>query len=124
MMMAQNSFTPQTASRKSRYSFYQRLFFLYGLNLLDWLCTAVLLSSGRFVEANPVMSPVLDSFVGTLLIKGLLPLVLVIICALIFKLSRLEESRLANTLLNIGIVAYSLVNLWHIVNFLLLFSSN
>ena len=109
--------------KKGGFSFYQRLFFLYFLNLVDWLCTEALLSSGRFYEANPIMSPVLSSFSSTLMIKGLLPLALVILCAVIFKLSQIEESRFANVMLNFGIIAYSLVNLWHIVNFLLLFSA-
>ncbi len=111
------------AARTSGYSFYHRLFFLYALNLVDWLCTEALLASGRFYEANPLMNPVLRSLPSTLLIKVLLPLGLVFLCAFVFKISRIEESRFANALLNIGIVVYSLVNLWHIVNFLLLFSA-
>lgn len=111
------------SEKRRGYSFYQRLFFLYFLNLVDWLCTEALLSSGRFYEANPIMSPVLNSFGYTILIKGLLPLALVILCAVVFKLAQVEESRFANVMLNFGIIAYSLVNLWHIVNFLLLFSA-
>lgn len=113
--------TQEITAKKRGFSFYQRLFFLYILNLVDWLCTEALLSSGRFFEANPIMNPVLKSFSSTLLIKGLLPLALVIFCAVIFKLSQIDECRFANVMLNIGIIAYSLLNLWHIVNFLLLF---
>lgn len=118
-MDTQNS----SAARRSGFSFYQRLFFLYGLNLTDWVCTGVLLSTGRFFEANPLMSPVVGSFWQTFLIKVVLPLLLVLLCAVVFWMSRMRESRFANVLLNIGIIAYSLVNLWHIVNFLLLFSA-
>lgn len=104
-----------------RYSFYQKIFFLYFLNLADWLCTEALLSSGRFYEANPVMRPVLAGFWQTLLIKGLLPLALTVVCCIIYKLAGVGESRLSNALLYTGIVAYAAVNLWHIINFLLLF---
>lgn len=114
--------TVQNALPKRSYSFYQKLAFLYLLNLSDWFCTQALLGTGRFYEANPLMNPVLRSFVPTLLLKGLLPLALTVLCAVLFKLSGLEESRFGNTLLNIGIVAYAAVDLWHIVNFLLLFS--
>ena len=110
------------AEQRKRYSVYQKLAFLYALNLSDWLCTRALLSSGRFYEANPLMSTVLQSFLPTLLIKGLLPLALTVLCAVLFRLSGLEDSRFGNAALNVGIVAYSAVNLWHIVNFLLLFS--
>lgn len=104
-----------------RYSFYQKIFFLYFLNLVDWVCTEALLNTGRFYEANPVMRPVLDGFLPTLLIKGVLPLALVLICCAVYKASGIEESKFANVLLNIGIAAYAAVNLWHILNFLLLF---
>ena len=104
-------------------SFYRKLFFLYALNLSDWLCTEALLATGRFFEANPVMSPVLPHFLPTLLLKGLMPLGLTLLCALLYRLARDENARLPHVLIDIGIVAYTLVNLWHIVNFVLLFSS-
>ena len=63
-----------TAAPGRRYSFYQKLFFLYILNLSDWLCTEALLATGRFVEANPIMNPVMPHFLPTLLLKGILPL--------------------------------------------------
>ncbi len=106
---------------RSRYSFYQKIFFLYFLNIVDWVCTEALLSTGRFYEANPLMRPVLDGFLPTLLIKGILPFVLIIICCAVYRASGIEESRFANVLLYTGIIVYAAVNLWHILNFLLLF---
>ncbi len=114
--------TSETTSVKAGYSFYQKIFFLYFLNLIDWVCTEALLASGEFYEANPIMQPVLTGFWQTLLIKGLLPLALILICCLIFRLSGEEQSLITNILLYIGIIAYALVNLWHIFNFVLLFS--
>ncbi len=108
--------------KRTGYTFYQKIFFLYFLNLIDWLCTEALLASGRFFEANPIMQPVLDNFWHTVLIKGVLPLALILVCCLIFKLAGSEESFTSKLLLYIGIVAYALVNLWHIFNFVLLFS--
>ena len=115
--------TTQNVVQRRSYSFYQRLFFLYVLNLSDWFCTQALLGTGRFYEANPLMNPVLHGFLPTLLVKGVLPLALSVLCAVLFKLSGLEEIRFGNILLDIGIVVYAAVNLWHIVNFLLLFSA-
>ena len=62
-------------------SFYYKLGLLYFLNIVDWICTEALIGSGHFVEANPVMQPVLENFWLTLLIKGILPLVLILGCA-------------------------------------------
>lgn len=109
-------------NKSSSYSFYQKLFFLYFLNLIDWICTEVLINSGEFYEANPLMQTVLTNFWVTIFIKGVLPLVLVIGCAVIFKATNSEQSFMTNLLLYIGIIAYACVNLWHIFNFVLLFS--
>lgn len=103
-------------------SFYSKLALLYFLNIADWICTEALLGSGYFFEANPVMRPVLGDFWLTVLIKGVLPLVLICGCALIYRLLGTEQTFMTNLLLYIGIVAYALVNLWHILNFVLLFS--
>lgn len=110
-------------SEKTGFSFYQKIFFLYFLNIIDWLCTEALISSGKFYEANPIMQPVLQNFWLTILVKGVLPLVLVALCAVVYKIADTEEGLLAKILLNVGIVAYVLVNVWHILNFVLLFYS-
>ena len=115
------TFEKNQTPKHSGLSFYHKIFFLYFLNLVDWLCTQALLASGHFFEANPIMQPVLGSFWSALLVKGILPLVLIIICSLIYKLSGVEEGFFTKFLLYIGITAYALVNLWHIFNFVLLF---
>ena len=48
-------------------------------------------------------------------------LVLILGCALIYKLAEIGRSKTAEMLLTVGIVSYALVNLWHIFNFVLLF---
>lgn len=107
---------------KKGFSFYQKLFFLYFLNLIDWICTEVLLMTGKFFEANPIMQPILENFWTTVLIKGILPLALIILCCIIYKISGEIDSPVTNILINVGIVAYALLNAWHILNFVLLFS--
>lgn len=101
--------------------FYFKLLVLYLLNVSDWLCTEALIASGRFYEANPIMQPIVNNFWLTLLVKGILPLVLVSLCAIIFKIADCGESKFAGWIINIGIIAYSLLNIWHIANFVLLF---
>ena len=115
--------TTAVKSKKSKaLIFYFKLLMLYLLNVSDWLCTEALIASGRFYEANPIMQSVVDSFWLTLLVKGVLPLVLVLFCAFIFRLADCEEGRFAGWMINFGIIVYSLLNIWHIANFVLLFS--
>lgn len=119
---SQSTFKNEQKRQKAKgFSFYQKIFFLYFLNLVDWFCTEVLIASGKFYEANPIMKPVLANFWQTLLIKGALPLGIIIICCIIYKLMKVEPDFFTNLLLYIGISAYALINLWHIFNFVLLF---
>ena len=89
--------------KRIKFTFYQKMFFLYFLNITDWICTEALLASGYFAEANPVMQPVLNNFWQTIIIKGV------------------GDSIIINIMLYVGISIYMLVNLWHIFNFVLLF---
>ncbi len=109
------------SKRKSGLSFYDKLAFLYLLNIIDWLCTEALLLSGRFYEANPLMSGIITGFYPTFIIKAALPLAVIILCSVLYKLSGAGENRFADVLIYIGIVIYALLNLWHIFNFVLLF---
>lgn len=109
------------SSAKKGFSFYEKLAFLYLLNLIDWLCTEALLLSGRFYEANPLMSGIITGFWSAFIIKAVLPLAMIIICSVVYKLAGGIESRAADIIIYIGITLYALVNLWHIFNFVLLF---
>ena len=108
-------------SGHGKYRFYRKLFFLYFLNIIDWICTEALLQSGRFVEMNPIMKPVIGGFWNTVLIKGVVPLALVILCAVIYRLAGSPEGKFVNAMLSFGIFVYSAIILWHIFNFVLLF---
>lgn len=114
--------TAVTSKKSNALIFYFKLLMLYLLNISDWLCTEALLASGRFFEVNPIMQSVIDDFWLTLLVKGILPLALVLLCAFIYRLTGCAEGKFAGLIVNIGIIAYSLLNVWHIANFVLLFS--
>ncbi len=118
-----SEFSDSGAEKSGGAAFYSKLFLLYFLNIIDWICTEALIGTGEFYEANPIMKPILQSFWLTVSVKGVLPLVLVILCAFIYKLAGCEEIPATNILLYTGIAAYILVNLWHILNFILLFFS-
>ncbi len=106
---------------ENRLSFYDKLGFLYLLNVIDWLCTEALLLTGRFHEANPLMNIVITGFVPALIIKVALPLGITALCFIIYRLGGEEENKFANVLIYIGTFLYALINLWHIFNFVLLF---
>lgn len=119
--ISSNKINAAAQNRKSGYTFYEKMAFLYFLNIIDWLCTEALLMTGRFYEGNPLMQGVITGFWQTLLIKGAAPLALVIACCIIYRLSGETDYLFADVMIYIGIVLYALLNLWHIFNFVLLF---
>ncbi len=99
----------------------KRLFLLFMLNMSDWICTLSLLRTGIFVEANPLMKDIIASpFLG-FCVKVLVPLFLIF-----FAVSKLGDADrkqvlLSNNIALLGVSIYVLLNLYHIVCFLLLY---
>ena len=122
MSEAINIAIEKTEKRKRvKFTFNQKIFFLYFLNIIDWICTEALLASGHFAEANPIMQPVLNDFWQTVIIKGVVPLAVVLLCCFVNKWAKSGDSLVINIMLYVGISIYMLINLWHIFNFVLLF---
>lgn len=105
----------------TQYSFGVKLMFLYLLNVVDWFCTQVLIDTGYFHEANPLMIWIMDYPIVVFFVKCLLPLALIIFIWLFYKIFNLEQSKFTNGVVYVGVIAYSAVICVHIVNFLLLF---
>ena len=112
IIKASEGYTTQSTA-KGKITFYHKLFLLYILNICDWICTEALLKSGYFIEANPVMQPVVTDFWQTILIKGILPLVLILISCVIFKWADTGETKLIKIML---FVVYSFKLLYLIFN--------
>ncbi|MGN0489046.1 MAG: DUF5658 family protein [Ruminococcus sp.] len=103
------------------YPFGAKLFFLYFLNVADWFCTQVLIDTGYFHEANPMMSWIMDYPLVGFFVKCILPLALSIIIWLFYKIFKIQQNKFTNFIIYTGVILYSVVISVHIVNFLLLF---
>jgi hypothetical protein len=112
----------QEYSTPKQYSFGAKLFFLYFLNVSDWFCTQVLIDTGYFHEANPIMGWIMDYPLVGFFVKCILPLALSIIIWLFYRIFKMEQNKFTNFIIYTGVVIYSAVILIHIVNFVLLFS--
>ncbi len=106
-----------------RYGFGVKLMFLYFMNVVDWFCTQVLIDSGYFHEANPIMSWIMQYPIVGFFIKCVLPLALSIIIWLLYKIFKLEQSRVTDFIIYSGVAIYSVVIVVHIINFLYLYTS-
>ena len=92
--------------KRIKFTFYQKMFFLYFLNITDWICTEALLASGYFAEANPVMQPVLNNFWQTIIIKGVIPLAVILLSCLVNKWANAGDSIIINIIFGIFSILY------------------
>ena len=102
-------------------SLRHKLFLIYALNLADWLCTALLLRSGRFYEANPLARLFIHSLPLSCALKLVFPAVVI---AVVLRLSRqLDEPQLRRVEMFVcfSLTFYTALCIDHIVNFALLF---
>ncbi len=106
-----------------QYGFGTKLFFLYFLNVCDWFCTQVLIDTGYFHEANPIMGWIMDYPIVGFFVKCILPLALSVLIWLFYRIFNLEQSKFTNFIIYSGVVIYSAVILVHIVNFITLYST-
>ena len=90
------------------------------LNAADWICTSVLLRTGRFFEANPLAKGFAYNASWGFVMKIALPIVIIM---LMYRLiGSLDESglRASQKAIGFGIGVYMALCSVHIVNFFLL----
>lgn len=98
----------------------RKLFFVYFLNVIDWVCTVALLSTGKFYEANPIAKTFIDSVALGFLIKCLIPFVAIYFCSRFMRILDAGQLKLADMLISFALTVYIAIALDHIINFLLL----
>lgn len=93
---------------------------LYILNVTDMLFTVFLLYTGLFIEINFLMAKALQSLPASFMLKIVLPAVLLL--CLYIRMRKANETQLkqSNIIINVVITVYLVINLWHLVCFLLL----
>ncbi len=98
----------------------RKLCVVYFLNVVDWICTLRLVSTGLFYEANPLAAKFIDSIGIGFLVKCAVPLLLVVIVCKGMHILDLKALRFADMLISFGLTIYLLITLDHFINFILL----
>lgn len=100
--------------------FKYKLSLLYFFNVLDYIFTLILIRTGLFIEANPLMVNVINKFPLSLLIKICLPGFLLIY--IFFRMQKAKKHQLiiSNTIINGALFGYGMLNLLHLLWFALL----
>ena len=97
----------------TRSKYDTRLIILYVLNITDYLFTLILISSGLFVEANPILQFHIDGILGFVL-KCVVPLILLSYLHIRFLTCKPKHEKIVKILLNAILIYYVAVNIMHI----------
>ena len=98
-----------------------KLSLLYLLNVSDIVFTLVLIRSGYYIEANPIMATIIYQPLKLLLFKILLPALLLCFIYIRMKKAIKHQLTISNTIINGALCGYGLLNLLHISSVLFLF---
>ncbi len=90
-----------------------KLLLLYTLNVTDYIFTLVLISSGLFIEANPILNTHIEGLWGFIL-KCMLPLLLVLYLHIRFLTGIPKHKKIVKLLINGIIIYYIIINVMHI----------
>ena len=90
------------------------------LNVTDMLFTIFLLSTGLFIEINLLMEKAVQSLPTSFMLKIVLPAVLLVYLYIRMRKANEIQLKRSNIIINVAIIAYLLINLWHLVCLLLL----
>lgn len=97
----------------------RKLYSVYFLNVLDWVCTVLLLKTGMFYEANPVARMFIGSLSLGFLLKCVAPFAVVFIITRFMHILSIRELRLVDMMISFALTVYLAVMLDHIINFLI-----
>lgn len=96
-----------------------KLLILYLLNVTDILFTTLLLSTGLFMEANFLMANAVQSLFASFILKIVLPVVLLLYIYIRIKKASEIQLKQSNIILNIITGIYVIINISHLIWFLL-----
>lgn len=103
-------------------SLKKKLILLYVMNIADWLCTVVLLRTGGFYEANPLMRPFVAEPIGGFLLKGAVPALIILLIIRVSALLDKAGLKKLDTWIAFVLTLYTALCIGHVINFILLFS--
>ena len=104
-----------------RMKLQKKLYLVYSLNVVDWICTLMLLSSGRFFEANPIAATFIHSIYWGFVLKCIIPFLIVMFIIWGLGLIDIKQLFTADKMISFALCVYLAIILSHAANFVLLF---
>ena len=102
-------------------SLRRKLYLLYMMDAGDWICTVVLLRSGRFAEANPLARGFISSLPWGFVLKAAVPMAAILM--VVKAVGMLDDAGIAaaDRAVCFPLAVYLVILSAHAVNFLILF---
>ena len=97
----------------------QKLLILYLLNVTDICFTLLLLSTDFFIEANLLMEKAVQSLSTSFILKIVLPATLLFYLYIRMKNASEKQLKQSNIVINIATAVYTIINIFHLIWFLL-----
>lgn len=93
---------------------------IYILNVTDIIFTILLLSTGFYMEANILMVKAVESILVSFILKVVLPAVIFMLIYFRMQGATDQQLKKSNIFINGAIIMYTLINVSHLVWFLML----
>ncbi len=93
---------------------------IYILNVTDIIFTILLLSTGFYMEANILMVKAVESILVSFILKVILPAVIFMLIYFRMQGATDQQLKKSNIFINGAIIMYTLINVSHLVWFLML----
>ncbi len=98
----------------------KKLMLVYLLNVVDYVCTLALLSTGKFIEANPLANTFIDDIGMGIIIKCIVPFGLMFFVIKCMHILNIKELRFADMIISFALTVYLVIMIDHLINFVLL----
>ncbi len=99
----------------------KKLYFVYFLNVIDWVCTVLLLNTGLFYEANPIANTFIHNILLGFAIKCVAPFVVIFLISRSMDILEYPQLKIADMMISFALTVYLAVTLDHIINFVIYF---
>lgn len=98
----------------------KKLYLVYFLNVVDFICTLALLSTGIFYEANPIARTFISSALLAVLLKCVIPFFVIVLCVKGMSVLDYPQLKVADMVVSFGLTVYIVILLDHLINFIIL----
>lgn len=97
----------------------RKLMFVYLLNVIDYVCTLALVSTGRFIEANPIANTFIDDIGMGIIVKCVVPFGLMFFVVRCMHILNFKELRFADMIISFALTVYLVIMIDHLINFVI-----